>query len=29
MVLGIQLPLRLIDVKDQLAVLDLLTRLCA
>jgi hypothetical protein len=28
MVLGIQLPPRFIDVKDQLAVLDPLTRLC-
>jgi hypothetical protein len=27
MVLGIQLPARLIDVNEQLAVLDLLTRL--
>jgi hypothetical protein len=28
MMLGIQLPPRFIDVKDQLAVLDPLTRLC-
>jgi hypothetical protein len=28
MVLGIQLPPRFIDIKDQLAVLDPLTRLC-
>jgi hypothetical protein len=28
MVLGIQLPSRFIDFKDQLAVLDPLTRLC-
>jgi hypothetical protein len=28
MVLGIQLPPRYVDVKDQFAVLDPLTRLC-